>query len=284
MRPARALPPLPRAVLVLLGAAAYALFAWWLDRRTLGVAREAYFGAVPILLNALPGLLLALLLAALTRRPGFSLLVVAGLQALVYRIGAVKLEVLSDPIGLQDLYFITSPTPESFELLGEYVQHPWLLAGVVVAVAAVAGLAWWVERPAFRWFRATHVACVLLGIGLVASLVAARQPWEGLYDEAALRPSKFRAMPGVLHAGLMSNLVYSHIRNARTLDTLDEAALARLLAEVPATPGPVAPARPDIVIVLSESLFDPRKLEGMAALPDAIPHLRAAIAAGHGGE
>lgn len=284
MKSARALPPLVRAALVLLGAVAYALFAWWLDRRMLGVAREAYFGATPVFINALPGLLAALLLTGVTRRPGFALLVVAGVQALVYRIGELKLEVLSDPIGLQDLYFVTNLTPDSFALLGQYVQHPWWLAGAVVVLGTMAGLAWWMERPAFRWFRATHLACLVVAGGLIASLVAAGQPWESLYDKATVRPSKFRAMPGVLHAGLMSHLVYSHIQNARTLDTLDEAALSRLLAEIPVRPGPVEPTRPDIVVVLSESLFDPRKLEGMAALPDAIPHLRAALAAGHGGD
>ena len=280
----RALPPLPRAALVLLGAAAFALFAWGMDRAMLGVAREAYFGARPILANALPGLLAALLLTVLTRRPGFSLLVAAGVQALVYRIGTLKLQVLGDPIGLQDLHFLTHLTPDAFSLLGGYVESPGLLIAAVLAGGTVAGLAWWVERPAFRAFRTMHLALAVVAIAATWSLVAARQPWEGLYDKATLRPSKFRAMPGVLHAGLMSSLVHSHIQNARTLDTLDEAALARLLDAVPVRTTPATAERPDIVVVLSESLFDPRRMRGMADLPDIIPNVRAAIAAGHGGE
>ena len=286
MKSARALPPLVRAALVLLAALGFALLAWSLDRRMLGVAQEAYFGFRPVLSNALPGLLLALVLAALTRRPLFSLLVVTGLQALLYRIGTLKLQVLQDPIGLQDLYFVTNLSPDSFSLLAAYVEKPlWLLAGVV-AVGTIAGLAWWLERPAFRAFRWVHAIVAVVALSLCATLFIAAQPWTGVYSKQALNPSRFKAMAGILHAGLMSNLVYSHIQNRRALDTLDEAALRRLLDTVDIQTHPVAgdALRPDIVVILSESMFDPRRLKGMAALPDAIPNVRAAIAAGHGGE
>ena len=43
-----------RALLALAYALAFSLFAWWLDRRMLGVAREAYFGWF-VLGNALAG-------------------------------------------------------------------------------------------------------------------------------------------------------------------------------------------------------------------------------------
>jgi phosphoglycerol transferase MdoB-like AlkP superfamily enzyme len=280
----RSLGPLPRTALVAVGAVAFALFAWWLDRRMLGVSRDAYFGFTPVLANALPGLLAALLLTVLTRRPGLSLLLACGLQALVYRIGTMKLEVLSDPLGLQDLYFVTNLTPDSFALLGQYVQHPWLLGGLVALAGAIAGLWWWIERPAFRAFRIVHVCLALVAAGLLATLVSARQPWEGVYDQATLRPSKFKAMPGILHAGLMSSLVYSHIQNKRTLDTLNEVALERLLSTVPPQPAPADTGpKPDIVVILSESLFDPRRMQGMAELPDTVPNVRAAIASGYGG-
>src|SRR5690606_2184725 len=255
VKSARALPPLVRAALVLLAALGFALLAWSLDRRMLGVAQEAYFGFRPVLSNALPGLLLALVLAALTRRPLFSLLVVTGLQALLYRIGTLKLQVLQDPIGVQDLYFVTNLSPDSFSLLAAYVEKPlWLLAGVV-AVGSIAGLAWWLERPAFRAFRWVHAILAVVALSLCATLFIAAQPWTGVYSKQALNPSRFKAMSGILHAGLMSNLVYSHIQNRRALDTLDEAALRRLLDTVDIQTHPVArdAVRPDIVVILSES-------------------------------
>ena len=271
MRRPAPLAPLPRALLALAGTIAFALLAWWLDRRMLGVAREAYLGFTPIFANALPGLLAALLLVVLTRRPGFSLFVVAGVQVLVYRVSEVKLTVLGDPLGLQDLYFITSPSAESFELLGAYLERPWLLAAGAVLLGALAGVAWWLERPAFRAFRWTHAGLALAGIALCASLVTARQPWSGVYDKDALHPSRFKAISSILHAGLMSNLVYTHLQNRQAVDTLDEAALARLFDTVPVRPGQVAPAgqRPDVVVILSESLFDPRRIAQTDTFGDA---------------
>ncbi|MGN6112402.1 MAG: LTA synthase family protein [Luteimonas sp.] len=286
MRRPAALSPLSRAVAVLLAATAFALMAWWLDRRMLGVAPEAYLAFRPVFANALPGLLGALALTALTRRPLFSLLVIAGAQALVYRIGTLKLQVLADPLGLQDLYFVTNLTPDSFALLGAYVEHPWTLFAGVVLLGAIAGLAWWLERPAFRAWRWTHAILAVAAVGLCGTLVAARQPWTALYSQDTLRPSRFEAMAGILHAGQMSNLVYSHLRNRHSLDTLDEAALKELLDTVPIrVPAVAADAvRPDIVVILSESLFDARRMKGMDALPDPVPNVRAELAAGHGGE
>ena len=92
--------PWLRAPLALGYALAFALFAWWLDRRMLGVARDTYFGWF-VLGNALPGLVLAGLLTAATRRPGVSFLVVAALQWLVYHACAIKLDILDDPIGFR---------------------------------------------------------------------------------------------------------------------------------------------------------------------------------------
>ena len=147
--------PWLRAPLALGYALAFALFAWWLDRRMLGVARDTYFGWF-VLGNALPGLVLAGLLTAATRRPGVSFLVVAALQWLVYHACAIKLDILDDPIGLQDLYFVTSLNQASIAVLGRYIEHPALLAAGVLAVAALVVVLWRIEKPAFRAFRATQ--------------------------------------------------------------------------------------------------------------------------------
>jgi phosphoglycerol transferase MdoB-like AlkP superfamily enzyme len=268
-------------------ATAYALLAWWLDRRALGVAPEAYFGALHVFANALPGLVAALLLVVLTRRPLLSLVVVAGLQALVYQAHAIKLHLLADPVGLQDVYFLSDLSPSSLSLLGRYVEHPVLLGAAVLAAVALLALAWRLEKPAFRAFRATHALLAVAAIALPATLVAARQPWSGLYDKALVRPSRFGPMPAVLHAGLMSSLVYEHLRSGKLVGPVDARALARLFELVPPQPASAvaAPgdALPDIVIILSESLFDPTTMKGMASLPDTIPVTRAAIASGAGG-
>lgn len=266
-------------------ALAFALFFWWMDRRMLGVARDAYFGWF-VLGNALPGLAFAALLTALTRRPGTSFLIVFALQWLVYHACAMKLAILDDPIGLQDLYFVTSLNKASIAVLGSYIRHPVLLGLGVLAVVALVAFLWWIEKPAFRAFRTTQVALLVVSVGLICTMVASLPPWSTWYHKGTLRPSRFESMPAILHGGLMSYLVYTHNKNMRTFQTVDPAAVRSLLAKVPVKTTPVAAdaVRPDVVVILSESLFDPTIMKGMADLPETIPNVRAAIAEGHGGD
>jgi len=229
--------PIRRGVLVLGYALAFALFAWWLDRGMLNVAKDAYFGWF-VLGNALPGLVVAALLTALTRRPGISFLLVTALQWLVYHASTLKLAVLDDPIGLQDLYFVTSLDRSSIELLGQYVEHPALLGLAVIAGLAVLVVLWRLERPAFRAFRVTQAVLALVSIGLLYTMVASLPPWSSWYNKDTLRPSRFEAMPAILHGGLMSDLVYTHNKNMRTFQAVDAAAVRNLLAKVPVRTAP----------------------------------------------
>ena len=265
-------------------ALSFALIAWWLDRRMLGVAREAYFGWF-VIGNALPGLVVACLLTMLTRRPGISFLLVTAVQVAIYHASTLKMAVLDDPIGLQDLYFVTSIDRSSIELLGQYVEHPALLGLAMLLGIAVLIALWRLERPAFRAFRATQAALAAVSIGLICTMVASLPPWSFWYNKDTLRPSRFEAMPAILHAGLMSNLVYTHNKNMRTFDEVDAAEVRKLLTTVPVqTEEKSADAiKPDVVVVLSESLFDPKIMKGMGPLPETIPNVRTAIAEGHGG-
>jgi hypothetical protein len=262
----------------------FALFFWWMDRRMLGVARDTYFGWF-VLGNALPGLVLAALLTGLTRRPGLSFFVVAALQWLIYHACTMKLAILDDPIGLQDLYFVTSLNAASIAVLGRYIEHPLLLGSGAVALLAVIALLFRFEKPAFRAFRTAQIALVLVSAGLIYTMTASLPPWSTWYHKGTLRPSRFEAMPAILHGGLMSYLVYTHNKNMRTFETVDPAAVRGLLAKVPVTTTPVDPGavHPDVVVILSESLFDPTIMKGMADLPVTIPNVRASIAGGHGG-
>lgn len=265
-------------------AAAFALMAWWLDRRMLGVAPDAYFGWF-VLGNALPGLVFAVLLTALTRRPLLSFLLTAGLQAAIYHASALKMAVLNDPIGLQDLYFVTSIDRSSLSLLADYIDHPVLIAVLALLALAVIALLWRIEKPAFRALRWTQLTLAALSIGMIVTLVGSNQPWAAWYARDTVRPSRFESLPAILHSGLMSNLVYTHNKNMRTFDTVDAPALKSMLHAVEFDTSPVTAdaVRPDVVVILSESLFDPSIMKGMEQMPDTIPNLRTQIQAGHGG-
>lgn len=262
----------------------FTLLVWRLDRQMIGVAPDAYVGWWTFA-NALPGLVAACFVLALSRRPGFSFFLVTTLQVLIYRASSIKLAVLGDPLGLQDLYFVTHLDRASFAVLSGYVERPWLTIVLVLAAITLLVVVWKIERPAFRLLRPTQLGLLAGSAYLLHGMAVAGQPWKGIYDAQKLRPSRFEAMPAILHGGLMSSLVYTHKRNLNTFQTYDEQALRKLVAVMPPRPKPVAAgaARPDIVVVLSESLFDPRILKGMEGLPDVIPNLRTAIAHGRGG-
>jgi phosphoglycerol transferase MdoB-like AlkP superfamily enzyme len=125
----------------------------------------------------------------------------------------------------------------------------------------------------------------VVSVGLIYTMVASLPPWSSWYHKGTLRPSRFEAMPAILHGGLMSYLVYTHNKNMRTFQTVDAVAVRGLLAKVPVSTIPVDTdaAHPDVVVILSESLFDSTIMKGMAGLPETIPNVRASIAQGHGG-
>lgn len=283
-RPAPWMRGLETLVLVLLCAFGFALLAWRLDRHIIGVAPDAYLGWWTFV-NALPGLTAVCFVFALTRRPVFSFVMVGALQTLVYQASSTKLAVLGEPLGLQDLYFVTHLDRASFAVLSGYVERPVTLVAALLVVAAALVALWRMERPAFRIARPVQIVLLAGSVFLLHGLAVAGQPWKGIYDAQKLRPSRFEAMPAILHGGLMSSLVYTHKRNLNTFQTYDERALRTLVGAMPPRPKPVAAGagRPDIVVVLSESLFDPHILKGMDALPDVIPNLRAAIERGRGG-
>lgn len=272
-----------RLLLVAACTLAFALFAWWLDRRMLGVAREAYFGWF-VLANALPGLVVAGALMALTRRAGFSFLLVAALQSLVYQASMLKLAVLGEPVGLQDLYFVTTFDPATLSLLGKYMEHPLAVAAWSAAVVLLLAVAWRLEQPIFRALRWGQALLLLASAAMLASLACAMAPWDRIYRSQTLRPSRYSSLGAVLHGGLMSSIVYAHVRNVHSVRTVDIAALqATLHAVGKDRQAASAGVKPDIVVILSESFFDARSMKGMSALPDPIPNVRAAIDAGHGG-
>lgn len=280
----------------------YAVLAWWADRSALQVATDSYLTARNVAYNALVGLAFLLLLWGLTRRLLFSMLLVGGFQTLLYMASATKLAILGNPVALQDFYFLTSFNRANVALLGSYVDGAsgaWLW---VLGAPVVLGLAFWLERPVFRRFGYAH--CGVLGVGamLVVSLYFATWPWTALYTKEKVRPSPLSLTPAVLHAGLMSSLVYKHLETSNTVFTVDEEALRKALAATSAAPvadaapgvggwdgraaGP-APASdataPDIVVILSESFMDPRVLNGMGAVRDVIPGVRSQLERGRGG-
>lgn len=267
----------------------FAFATWNLDRISIGVATDAYRVPATVAANAVPGLLVCLALFVATRRLLLSFLVGFSLQALVYEASRIKLRTIETPVALEDVYFLTGIDLAGIRLFWAYVEEPGRLLAMLCVGLGLLALVAWREKPWFRHLGPGRLALLALTVAAAASLAQARWPWPRLYQDEAAGPTRFTTMPAILHSGLMADLVDKHLeRKTRSFD-VDETALrdaARRLAASPAGeagPRPLAGMRPDIVVVLSESFFDPRIMRGLEDVEDYIPNVRQWIEAGHGG-
>lgn len=269
----------------------FALATWQLDRISIGVATDAYRSPTTIATNALPGLLVLLAVFIGTRRLLFSFLVGLALQALLYRVSEIKLATIESPLVLEDAYFLTGMDRGGIALFWAYVDHPVRFWAVLVTGLVVLALVAWRERPWFRHLGPARLVLLSLLVAASASLVSAKWPWLPLYSQDGPQRARFTEMPAILHSGLMTHLVQTHMKRATRSFDIDPVALRKAITLLPATPAaaagqdarPLAGQRPDIIVILSESFFDPRIVRGLDTLADPIPNVRTWIEAGHGG-
>jgi phosphoglycerol transferase MdoB-like AlkP superfamily enzyme len=276
-------------VLAVLLWCSYPAVLWWLDRGALMVAADAYTSLSNAFVNALPGLAVALLIAAITRRFVFPILLVGLLQLVIYIASKLKLSILGSPFELQDFYFLTAINKASIELFSVYLDKPG--AALAIAVAVVLGLviAAVLERPRMRWLGRRQGGLFAISLLALVSLYAAGWPWTGVYNSEEMRPSplsKAPAVPAVLRSGLFSTLVFKYLQKSNMHFTVDAVALNEAVALLPSKLEPQAPAagqRPDVIVILSESFMDPRIIAEMGSVRDPIPATRRYLESGQGG-
>ena len=274
---------------------AYALLTWYLDRELLGVEWRAYLSCLHLVMNALPGWLCIVLLAALIRRALVPAMVVTALHVVVLHVSRLKLSLLREPLAFHDMYFLANFDRSELALFSSYVKH-WGLVGVLAAVAVLAlGVVWWLERPRSKTRLgaglAMRLAAVLVSAGLLLAMAAGLKPWSDIYSRQNVRPVAWRAKMAMLRSGLVSSLLQQVMATREFKLHSDPDALAYAMqAAQAADPGlgkPVAAmdgqALPNIVVILSESFMDPRMLNGMDRLQDNIPTVRQLQQAGNGG-
>jgi len=229
------------------------------------------------MLNVLPALLALAAFACLTARAWLSsLLVPAALWAL-YTANDVKLRELGSPLVPGDFILLANLGTRGAHLLLRYLPHErWWIAP---AVAAVALLAWliWKERPLdlLRGWRRLFASVIVLA--LCASLGAGWSPWRTLYegrDEFMVWAPAKQAD----RAGLIAHLLRYQWEMAAAMPAPDVGAATSLLEQHVADLTPetalAASDAPDIVIVQSESLFDPSHLNGIDEA-QVLPNYRA---------
>lgn len=219
-------------------------------------------------LNVLPVLAIGLLLLALTRRLLLTAWILLLVLVALFAANAAKMAFLQTPLLPADLRFLTEPGP-ALDLFRQYlhVSPKGVIIGLAI-VAVTAMLAF--ERPWARMRGGRRMA--LVGVALVAtvSLFAGWVPWFQIYKPARASFHPWALSESVAQSGLVGSLLLYHWEvGGGGVPKPDRAAATALLeAHAPALRARLASAHvatelPDIVIVQSESLFDPAILKGV---------------------
>lgn len=221
-------------------------------------------------------------LAALTGRPVFSLIMVAGGAVLLCVVNRLKRRLFHEPIVFLDATLVMQVIRHP----GFYVPYlfppPVLCAGAVAAVGLA--LVWMWETPVAPVWRLAAAAGLLAGLaaaGFPARLFAAkgRDAAKKLLDRYAptLDANEDFARFGLFGSFLLHGLWHVHMRGREGHPGIPGVTAAPVPPVVPA-PGP----RPHLVLVQAESFFDVRRhLPGAPA--SLLSHYDRLTARGTGG-
>ncbi len=262
--------PALRIVLLLLLALAFVLLTSLIDGgmgvTPLRLLDQARFP----LANALPGLLLAGVLLMLSRRALLSFALAFLAQGLVYGVNLLKVANLGTPLMPDDFRMLGQLRKGGMHVLVGYLPHsPWPYLGMLVALALVVA-AWRLEPPLFshRTGGKRLLAGALMGAALV-SMLAGLSAWGKIYNARVLWLEPWSAVITSNRSGLISSLMLFHLQYGGKQHKPDHKVAAQLIAlsepallqsmQVPDASGEL----PDIVVVQSESLFDPRIMRGL---------------------
>ncbi len=215
-------------------------------------------------LNALPVLGVFGVILALTRRAFLSAWLVVLALVVLHAINQAKLDIMQAPLLPADFRLFADPGT-ALTLLSKYVRvDAW--HGLLIGCALGFTLLLCRERP---WATlSAGRAWILAGIAatLVASIVAGTRPWPLLYPAQAMGFQVWELAGSSRRVGLIGNLLLYHwqLGNADVPAGDVAAATAFLRRHEPALRAALATTRPaqlpDIVVVQSESLFDPARL------------------------
>jgi phosphoglycerol transferase MdoB-like AlkP superfamily enzyme len=240
--------------------------------------------------NSLPGLFLAALLLALSRRLLLSSGLAFLLQTLVYAINTLKVRNLNTPLMPADFRMLGQLRRGGLKLLGSYLPaSPWPYLALIGA-AAVILIAWRMEPPMFaRRTRGKRLVSGLALFALLGTLFAGMPGWMTIYGGRYLWHEPWSASATAEHSGLVSSLMMFHLHQGQARKKPDPLAAQQLIGRADTAlrermQMPLAGQgdMPDIVVVQSESFFDPSIMKGYEHV-DLTPHLHRLAAQGESG-
>jgi hypothetical protein len=208
--------------------------------------------------------LLALATHALTRRPVFSLAVVALAFYAILRISAAKLAYLRSPLQVDDALLLLLQGDIVTLLLDGYPGLVWLPVAGLLAAIGYGALALVLERPSgISRLRVGTAVAAILGLAVIV-------PGPGALSAAAADDA--RLIEGDRGYNLVSHFVGSLTRLGLRRPVMAASGTnwppPDVVAASHAGPTTAAMRPPDIVLVLEESTFDPQAL-----LPFCTPEL-----------
>ncbi|MDF3980519.1 LTA synthase family protein [Luteibacter sp. PPL201] len=260
-----------RVVLPLLLAVAFVLYTGFVDGNP-GVAADHWWDRPGhLVVNAFPGLLTAGLLLVLTRRAWLSFGLAFLAQGVVLAVSAIKMKNLGSPLLPADFRMVGQLKNGGLHLLGGYLPANPLPYLAIIAAIALVVMAARVEPPLFA--RRTHGRRLVSGIALfalIATLFAGVPAWSTMYDKNRLGMQPWSAAANAGDNGVVTTIMQFRLQNAGKKARPDPTSAAQFLAstdgalrEHMAAAAANPRQTPDIVVVQSESFFDPSVIRGM---------------------
>ncbi|SEM41137.1 Phosphoglycerol transferase MdoB [Luteibacter sp. UNCMF331Sha3.1] len=260
-----------RVALPLCLAVAFVLYTGFLDGNP-GVASTEWASRPwHMIVNAVPGLLLATLLLVLTRRAWLSFGIAFMAQGAVLVVSAIKMKNLGAPLLPADFRMVGQLKNGGLHLLGGYLpSNPLPYIAILAVIALIVALARY-EPPLFA--RRTQGRRLVTGLalaGLIGTLLAGVPGWATVYDKDRLSMQPWSAADNATWNGTITTIMQFRLVNEGKGQKIDRAEATRFIADSDddlrrhmAAAATNNRQTPDIVVVQSESFFDPAIVKGM---------------------
>ncbi|HMN44119.1 MAG TPA: LTA synthase family protein [Povalibacter sp.] len=280
--------PMRLGMIVLVVGVAYTLLISWLDPALPWPA--TFDSAEPwrlALLNVIPVLMLTAILVVITRRVVLSTwLTLLGL-ALLYTVNHLKVRELATPLLPDDFHFLRA-LGVSYSFFANYLAGARMQLAVAALVCAVTLLL--SREPVIASLRGSRRALAgVVAVVLAVTLIQGRMPWTRIYDPGKLQFEPWAPTDSAARTGIITNMLlfYWELRGQMPAEP-DLSEAVRLVRDAGLTPPeasspPLASDElPDIIIVQSESLLDPARLQ--TASGPVLTHLHDVTTRGWSGD
>ncbi|WP_114240641.1 LTA synthase family protein [Dyella sp. C9] len=260
--------------------------AWVMDRLSLGVTLDSNLFSTTYWLSSLPVLILLAAMILLSRRVLLSAAIMLSLLAMLFLANYLKIRYLAVTLMPADYFLLRDLDESTIALFTRYLNNPAGVMGAIAVVALLVGLARW-DRPVFSGHR--YLRAFMLIATLAAGYVSLVSPWsERIYSVERLKVVPGQSRVTQYQAGLIAGLVQAaHVIGRAFDEPIDRHAANELFvrfggSELP-TSEHASASRPDVIVIQSESFFNPDVISQVSDTQALLPNLREAERTGAGG-